>query len=112
MRKNKGRPKKANPLNKAIGLCMTHSHYFVIQQKAAQAGVDVAEFLRQVAIHGQVKTRWKAEEKGVFLSLVKITNAIHQFVKTAEKEGAPETMLHFIKYRDHMDAAIKRLTGG
>jgi hypothetical protein len=67
-------------------------------------------FMRQLSINGQVKPRWTAEERELFKGLVRISNDIHKLRETAREEGVLSCMLHFEKYRDHIDYVIERLT--
>jgi hypothetical protein len=63
MAKPKGRPKKANRKEKNVRFTVTDVQDFVIQHKAAKAGVTRPEYLRQVALNGYVKCEWTAEER-------------------------------------------------
>jgi len=109
MSKTIGRPKKAIRLEKKVKFSVTAAHYLVIQQKAADAGVTIPEFLRQSSINGQVKPRWTPEERDIFKQLVSMSNDIHQMRETAQKEGVLSAILYFEKYRDNIDYAFERL---
>jgi len=110
MGKITGRPRKAKKQEKNIGFFVTHAQYFIIQQKVATAGVNVSDYMRQMAIFGQVKARWKPEERELFKKLVGISNDIHQLVIIARQEGALSAMLHFERYRSLIDDVIKQLS--
>jgi hypothetical protein len=110
MSKITGRPKKAIKLEKPVKFHVTSVHYLIIQQKAANAGVTIPEFMRQLSINGYVKPRWTPEERDIFKAMVGMANDINRLVKTAREEGALHCMLHFEKYRSHIDYAIERLT--
>jgi mobilization protein NikA len=103
MGKIKGRPKKVNSMEKTIGFRVTLRQYFIIQQKAEEAGVKVAEYLRQVAINGYVKARWTQEERQIFKGMIRICNDINELAVIAKNDGDMEAMLFFISYRDKMD---------
>lgn len=104
-----GRPKKAVRQEKNIGFFVTHQQYFIIQQKAAKAGVNLSDYLRQTAVSGKVMTRWTAEEKELFRKLVGMANDLNQLVELARKEGMLNAMLYFEQYRDNIDWVIKQL---
>jgi hypothetical protein len=110
MGKITGRPKKAITRDKNIGLFVTRAQYFIIQQKSAGAGVNISEYMRQMAIYGKVMTRWTPEEREVFKKMVGISNDIHQLVAIARQDGALRCMLLFEQYGKQIDEVIKRLT--
>jgi hypothetical protein len=110
MSKITGRPKKAIKQEKNIGFFVTHAQYFIIQQKAIQAGVNLSDYMRQAAIFAHVKTRWTAEERDIFKKMVAMSNDLHQLATIARQEGAASAVLHFQKYRQHIDEIIKQLS--
>lgn len=110
MSKITGRPKKAIRQEKNIGFFVTHQQYFIIQQKAAMARVNISDYMRQVAIFSQVKARWTAEERDLFKKMVGISNDLHQLVIIGRQEGATSAVLHFQKYRQLIDEVIKQLS--
>jgi hypothetical protein len=105
-----GRPPKAIKQEKFIGYFVTHAQHFIIRQKAEEARVNISDYMRQMAIYGQVKPRWSEEEREWFKKLVGMSNDLHRLVEIAQKEGPLTAMLHFVAYRDLIDAAIKQLT--
>ena len=110
MSKITGRPKKAITRDKNIGFFVTDAQYFIIRQKAAVAGVNISDYMRQMAIYGEVRSRWTAEERDIFKKMVGISNDLHQLVVVARQEGASSVLLHFERYRQLMDDVIKRLS--
>ena len=110
MGKITGRPPKAIKQEKNIGFFVTNAQYFIIKQKAEQAGVNISDYLRQTAVFGLVKTRWTAVERECFLKWVGISNDVNRMVKIAREEGARSALLHFIAVRDMIDDLLKRLT--
>ena len=104
-----GRPKKAIRQEKNIGFFVTHQQYFIIQQKASKAGVNLSDYLRQTAVFGEVRTRWTEEERELFKGLVSISNDIHQLVELSRKEGVLSATLFFEQYRDKVDQIIKKI---
>jgi len=109
MGENKGRPKKAKRQEKFRGFFVTEVQNYIIQQKATKAGVNISDYMRQVAVHGQVKAKWTEEERQMVKTLIGISTDIHRLVEIAGKEGAVQTVLFFSKYRDVMDTIIKNL---
>jgi hypothetical protein len=103
-----GRPKKAIRQEKNIGFFVTKMQYFIIQEKAARAGVNLSDYLRQTAVFGQVKTRWTEEERELFKKLVGICNDISLLVRLCQQEGAVNAVHYFERYRDLMDLVLKR----
>ena len=81
----------------------------IIQNKMARANLNLSEYMREVAVNGQVKARWTEEEREILRKLVGISIDINQLVETAKKEGAVQTTLYFKKYRDLIDETIKKL---
>jgi hypothetical protein len=105
----KGRPKKARRQEKFLGFFVTTLQNYIIQRKAAAAGVTISDYMRQVAVHGEVKAKWTEEERQIVKTLIGISGDIHRLVEIAGKEGAVQTVLFFSKYRDVMDTIIKNL---
>jgi hypothetical protein len=110
MSKITGRPRKAIKQEKNIGFFVTHAQYFIIQHKAVIAGVNISDYMRQAAIFGEVKARWKPEERDLFKKMVGISNDLHQLVIIGRQEGAASAVLHFQKYRQIIDEVIKQLS--
>jgi len=110
MSKITGRPKKAVTRNKNIGFFVTQAQYFIIQQKASQAGVNISDYMRQMAIFGEVRPRWSSEERDIFKKMVGMSNDIHQLPDIARKQGMLQCMVHFERYGKLIDEAIKRLS--
>jgi hypothetical protein len=106
-KKGEGRPPKIIKQEKNIGFFVTNVQYFIIQHKAEQAGVNISDYMRQMAINGQVKTRWTEEERFLFKKMVAMSNDINQLARNAQKEGAVNTMLYFNQYRDRIDEVLK-----
>jgi len=107
--RKQGRPPNAVKREKFIGYYVTRVQDFIIQQKANQAGVNISDYMRQMAIHGQVKPRWSEEDRNLFRKLVAMSNDINQLARSAQKEGATNIMLYFNQYRDRIDAVLKQL---
>jgi len=74
------------------------------------AGVNVSDYMRQMAIYGQVRARWTPEQGEIYKKMAGISNDLHRLVMIARQEGASSALLHFEKYRQVIDDAIKRLS--
>ena len=109
MAKIMGRPKKARIQEKNIGFFVTKLQYFVIQQKAAKAGVNISDYMRQVAVNAQVKAKWTEEECRMVKQLIGMSGELHQLVELARKEGVVRTVLHLSKLRETMDIIFNTL---
>src|SRR5882672_5213307 len=110
MTKIAGRPKKTIRQDKQILFRVTNAQYFIIQHKMNMAGVNISEYMRQLAIYGHVKSRWTPEERELFKKMVGISNDLHQLVMIGRQEGATSAVLHFQKYRQMIDEVIKQLS--
>jgi hypothetical protein len=104
-----GRPKKARKQEKFIGYYVTMTQYFIIQQKAAKANVNLSDYMRQTAVYGYVKARWTPDERQMIKTLIDMSGDIHRLVDLAKKEGAAGTALFFSNYRNAIDEIIKKL---
>jgi hypothetical protein len=109
-RGGEGRPKKAIIQEKNIGFFVTNVQYFIIQQKAIEGRVNISDYMRQMAIHGQVRPRWSAEERELFKRLVGMSNDMNQLVRIAQKEGVQHAILYFSQFRDRLDEALKQFS--
>jgi len=104
-----GRPKKAIRQEKNIGFFVTRAQYEVIEKKVKEAGVNISDYMRQVAVFGTVVARWRKADRLLFKKLVGMSNDLNQLVQIARQEGALHSMLYFERYRGKIDAAIKRM---
>ena len=104
-----GRPKKARKQEKHIGYAVTMAQFFIIQQKAAKANVNLSDYMRQTAVYGYVKARWTAEERQMIKKLIGMSGDINRLVDLAKTEGASGAALFFSNYRNAIDEIIKKL---
>lgn len=109
MGKITGRPKKAVTRDKNIGFFVTREQYFIIQEKAAVAGVNISDYMRKAAVFGEVRSCWAREERDIFKKMVGMSNDIHELVTMARREGAVQCVLYFERYGKQIDEALKRL---
>ncbi len=60
--KKAGRPAKSIRKNIRAGVRFTGYEYYIIKEKAAQAGVNASVYIRHAAINGKVNPRLTADE--------------------------------------------------
>lgn len=109
MTKITGRPPKAVRQEKFLGFYVTNVEHLVIEQKVFQARCTFSEFMRKMVVYGKVITRWTPEEREQIRMLVGISNELNEMAKIAKEEGMLTAILHFEKYRNLIDDAIKSI---
>lgn len=107
--KKAGRPTKA--IKKEIRACVrfTRHEYFIIREKAAQAGVNASEYIRQTAIRTKITSRLTANEIQTVRQLIGMSVNINQVAKVCHREGLFEAMQYFEHYRNQIDHLLKKL---
>ena len=108
-KKKAGRPAKL--IKKEIRACIrfSKSEYFIIKEKAAKAGANASEYIRQVCINGHVKNRLREEERQFVRQLIGMANNLNQIAKCCHEEGLLRGMSYFENYRNHLDEILKKL---
>ena len=108
-RKSSGRPLKA--IKKEVRACVRFSHheYFILKEKARQAGVNISEYLRQTAIQAEVISRLTTEELHFVRQLAGISNNMNQVAKVFNQQGLFEGMQYFENYRNQIDNLLLKL---
>ena len=103
-----GRPKK--PVKKEIRACVrfTRTEYFIVQEKAQNSGLKPAAYLRETAIHADVKPRLTDEERDILRRLIGMDNNINQVAKCCHQEGVLRALALFEHYRAIFDQILKR----
>ena len=104
-----GRPAKT--IKKEIRACVrfTRYEYFIIKEKATEAGVNASVYIRQTAIGGKMIPRITEEELHFVRQLVGMSNNINQVAKISNRDGLFEAMQYFENYRNLIDSILKRL---
>lgn len=104
-----GRPVKA--IKKEIRACVrfTHHEYFIVREKAKQAGINTSEYIRQTTIRGRVNPRLTIEESQIVRQLIGMAVNLNQVAKISHKEGLLKAMLYFEEYRTQIDQLIMKL---
>lgn len=107
--KKAGRPVKA--IKKEIRACVrfTRHEYFIIREKAGQAGVTASVYIRQTAIQGKIISRLTADEVQIVRQLIGMSVNINQVAKICHREGLYEAMKYFEHYRNLIDELLKKL---
>lgn len=107
--KRTGRPLQA--VRKEVRACVRYSRaeYFVVRQKAGKAGLKTSEYIRQLTLNGQVKTRLSEEERGMVRQLVGMANNLNQLAKACHQQGLLSALIYFESYRDQLDDLFGKL---
>jgi hypothetical protein len=108
-KKNTGRPTQPIKREKAIGIRLTLSERFIIEQKAERAGMTLTAYLRHTTIHGKIIARLNEEDRKVYRQLIQMTNEIHELVVLADKEGMLRAILEFEGVSYRIDNLIEQL---
>jgi len=108
-KKKAGRPPKAVKKEVRASVRFTRPEYFIVTEKAAQAGITPAGYLRQIAIHGQVTVRLTDEDRQDIRTFVGIANNINQIAKCCHQEGALKAMALFRSYKPIFDTFLKKM---
>jgi len=111
-KKKAGRPAKAIKKEIRAAIRFSKAEYFIIRQKAKDAGLKASVYIREIAISGQVLKRLNDEERQFVRQLIGMSNNLNQLTKNSYKEGMLKTMLHFEKYRNEFDMLLKKINHG
>jgi hypothetical protein len=106
-KKRTGRPKKA--VKKEVRACVrfTRSEYTIIKERAIQAGLKAAPYLRQVANQSPPRTRLTDEQMQILRKLIGMSNNINQIAKICHQEGYLKAFIKFEEIRRDLDAILK-----
>jgi len=105
----KGRPPKKVVQEKMIGFYVTFGQWAIIQRKMEKAHVNVSDYMRQMAVHGEVRAKWTAEEREMVKRLIGMSGDLHGLVTIAGEQGVAVAAELFMKYRGDLDEVIKIL---
>jgi len=77
-----GRP-KAGPAERRnkVTAAFTDAEYLVLQSKSAASKIKISKLVSDLAVHGQVSSRFTDEEKETILGLKKLYNSVNQINK-------------------------------
>ena len=104
-----GRPVKT--IRKEVRACVrfTKYEYFIIKEKAAQAGVKASVYIRQTAIQSQIVSRLTDEQLQFVRQLIGMSANINQVAKVCHRDGLYEAMLYFENYQNAIDTILSIL---
>ncbi|MEO7802064.1 MAG: plasmid mobilization relaxosome protein MobC [Ginsengibacter sp.] len=107
--KKAGRPPKS--IKKEVRACVrfTKYEYYILKEKAAQAGVSTSVYIRQTAIYSKIISRLTDEQIQFVRQLVGMSSNLNQVAKVCHRDGLFEAMQYFENYRNLIDAALKYL---
>lgn len=104
-----GRPVKAIKREAATGVRFTKAEYFIVKEKARKAGYKITQYIRVMALEGQVIARLNQHEKELIPQLIGMANNLNQLTKKAHQESILSAVLFFEKYRGEIDQILNRL---
>jgi Bacterial mobilisation protein (MobC) len=109
MKKSPGRPKKIVKRERTSGIRLTKTEDFIIRNKAAKAGLSFTNYIRKMAIYGELRARFTDEERQFVRQLIGMSGNLNQLTKAAHKEGLLQAILYFEGYRDRIDELLNHL---
>ena len=104
-----GRPKKSIKRESATGVRFTKAEYFIVKQKAIKAGYKITQYIRVMAVEGQVIAKLSPAEKIMIPQLIGMSNNLNQLAKKAHQSGLLAAMFQFQKDRDDLNRILNRL---
>jgi hypothetical protein len=106
-KKKTGRPKKA--VKKEVRACVrfTQAEYAIVMQKAIQAGLKAAPYLRLAANQSPLRIRLSEEQMQILRKLVGMSNNVNQIAKICHQEGYLKAFAKFEEIRRDLDAILK-----
>ena len=107
-----GRPKKEIKKDIVTGTRFSKIEHYVVCQKAIGSGLKPSEYIRQMAIMGEVKARMSEEERHFVRQLIGMANNLNQLTKQANQHGLLTAVMHFEEYRNKIDGLLKTLKNG
>jgi Bacterial mobilisation protein (MobC) len=108
-RKKAGRPPKTVRKEIRASIRFTRPEYFIVKEKAAQAGLKPSEYMRHIAIYTLVHPRLTEEQRIGLRMLIGVSNNVNQIAKCCHQEGMIRAMILFESYRPVIDEAINKL---
>jgi predicted DNA binding CopG/RHH family protein len=108
-KKKTGRPIKSIKKEIRAAVRLTQYEYFIIKEKAKQAGMNPSVYIRQTAIHAKLLSRLTDEEVQIVRQLIGMSTNINQVAKVCHREGMFEAMQYFESYRNMIDQLLQKL---
>jgi hypothetical protein len=88
---------------------LTAAEFERLEQKAKEAGVAMAVYVRRVSLGGEVVARLGPEDREMFRAVVSVSNALNGLYELARAGGAEGGMDSFAMARDEVDGLLKKL---
>lgn len=84
-----GRPPKGfnEKLSRAVTVKFTMATFTKVEQRAKQAGITVAEYLRNAALSARITARLSEHEMTAVRSLTGMANNLNQLTKMSHQQG-------------------------
>lgn len=84
----RGRPKKKKvKLSTSINLKLTEDDYKIVKEKAEKLGMKATQYVREMTLKGEIKSRFTLEELDLMRKLSGIANNLNQIARQANKWG-------------------------
>jgi hypothetical protein len=107
--KKGGRPKKTVVRERTTGIRFSKTEYFIVQEKAKQAGLKMTVYIRQSAIQAKIISRLTMEEKLQVQNLIGQSRNINQIAKACHTEGVLRALLYFENFRSKIDLILQKI---
>lgn len=104
-----GRPLQAIKKEYKISVRFSRQEYFILKEKAKEAGIKPSVFIRQAVIKAIIISRISAEEMKYYRELSGMSSNINQMTRIANREGLFAAMQYFQQYRERFDYALQKL---
>lgn len=101
-KRKSGRPIKTEKRVRTTGIRFSKNELFIIKGKAEKAGLLLTQYVRKMAINGEIKRRFVSQ-------LIGMSNNLNQLAKRCHEEGALTAVRHFEKYRNQIDELLNQL---
>lgn len=102
-----GRPRQAVKRCSATGIRFTKAEYFIVKSKANKANLKLTEYIRSMAVNGNVIARFTAEEKDNMRQLAGMANNLNQIARLANKERLLSAAFELEKIRVGIDQLLE-----
>ncbi len=104
-----GRPVQIVKKVHRLAVRLSAAEYFIVREKAGQAGMKPSAYLRESVLYAQVKPRITREELSVIRQLIGMANNLNQIARVCNREGIASGMRYFGDLAKQMDGLLNRL---
>ncbi len=108
-KKKAGRPAQIIKRATRKTIRFSQNEFFIVKEKATNAGLKPSEYLRQAAIYATIKARLTPEERGFIKALIRMENNMNQIAKVCQREGVLQGMYYFQSVITEFDDILKKL---